>query len=251
MSEQLPLFGTLPAESRRFLSNRDTSGDVLSRNEVRRTAVPPDGWPFVNSPAAIASGCVHHLEPRQYDLLMIDPPWCYVCWSAKGEGRSPQAHYSTMTIAEICTLPVADLAAKDCVLILWITSPHLRYGFQVLEAWGFQYSTAAVWHKRTKHGKTGFGTGRALRSACEPILIATRGHPFRQLPHSNSHRNLFEGTLRGHSQKPESAYRWAETWFPTARRAEVFSRTPRPGWDTWGDEAEFFAGERKRKRGQK
>ena len=32
-------------------------------------------------------------------------------------------HYHTMSTPEIMALPVADLAAKDCVLLLWSSPP--------------------------------------------------------------------------------------------------------------------------------
>jgi N6-adenosine-specific RNA methylase IME4 len=54
-------------------------------------------------------------------------------------------------------------------------------------------------------------------------------------------RNLVEGLNRGHSRKPEEAYALCERWLPCAhRRLELFSRTDRPGWKSWGDEAGKF-----------
>ena len=57
---------------------------------------------------------------------------------------------------------------------------------------------------------------------------------------TKSSRNLIEGVARAHSVKPEEAYRWCELYMPGARRVELFSRTSRPGWDTWGFEAGKF-----------
>lgn len=68
---------------------------------------PQRSWPFGS------------LAPFQADLIMIDPPWPWQAYSPKGLGKSPEAHYQTMTIAEICALPVAELAARDCLLWLW------------------------------------------------------------------------------------------------------------------------------------
>lgn len=110
----------------------------------------------------------------------------------------------------------------------------LPAGMRVMSAWGFDYVTGGAWHKRTVNGKTAFGTGYVLRSACEPFLIGRRG---RKRPTSRSERNLIEGLAREHSRKPEEAYRLAERLLPDARRVELFSRTVRPGWDHWGDQS--------------
>jgi N6-adenosine-specific RNA methylase IME4 len=194
-------------------------------------------WPFVNDDDAIAAGCVPALTPFAYGLLMVDPPWSFKTYSPNGHGKSAQRHYQCMTLADIMALPVNHLAADDCCLFLWATWPMLDQCMSTLDAWGFSYKTGGVWIKRTSRGNLHFGTGYRARSACEPFLLGFRGNP----RNSRSERNLIDGPVRGHSVKPESAYEWCERYLPGVRRAEVFSRTPRPGWDTWGNEAGKFA----------
>ena len=46
-----------------------------------------------------------------------------------------------------------------------------------------------------------------------------------------------EGVVRAHSQKPDEAFVACEALMPDARRIEVFSRTNRKGWSSWGNEA--------------
>ena len=49
-------------------------------------------------------------------MIYADPPWRY---SAKRACRGRRRkHYPTMGIDELCTLPVADLAAPDSVLFV-------------------------------------------------------------------------------------------------------------------------------------
>lgn len=56
-----------------------------------------------------------------------------------------------MCIEDIKTLPVGELAAKDCALFLWITFPCLCEALEVLTAWGFSYKTVAfVWVKQNR-----------------------------------------------------------------------------------------------------
>lgn len=176
------------------------------------------------------------VAPMSADLIMADPPWRFELFSAKGEGKSAQAHYRTMTTRDIERMPVWELAAPDCLLWLWCTWPMLPEALGVLRAWQFGYVTGGAWHKTTRRGRTAFGTGYRLRSACEPFLIGIRGEPHT----TRSVRNLVEGEAREHSRKPEAAYAAAEALMPGARRLELFSRTDRPGWQAWGDETGKF-----------
>jgi N6-adenosine-specific RNA methylase IME4 len=192
------------------------------------------------------------LAPFSYELIMADPPWEFRVWSEKGEAKSPQAQYETMPIEAIRDLPVGHLAARDCILFLWCTWPLLLDGGDpgrdipgrashspvgsIIEAWGFRYVTGGSWLKRTRTGKTAFGTGYRVRSACEPWLIAVNGKP----DTSRAARNVIAGLARQHSRKPDEAYRWCELYMPAARRLDLFSRQSRPGWDQWGNEAGKF-----------
>jgi N6-adenosine-specific RNA methylase IME4 len=176
------------------------------------------------------------LEPHAYDLIMIDPPWRFELYSAKGEAKSAQAHYETMSLDAIKALPVRMLAKPNCLLWLWATAPMLPQQLECLDAWGFGYKSEGVWVKTTVNGKVGFGTGYGFRGSHEPIILAGVGSP--QVTHST--RSVIMGLARGHSRKPDAAYAAAEAMMPSARRADVFSRQTRPGWEAFGKEAGKF-----------
>lgn len=182
------------------------------------------------------------LKPFSYDLIVADPPWSFDNWSKKGEVKNAKAHYDCMSLEDIKRLPVGDLAnSEGCVLVLWATNPMWPQALECLKAWGFEYKTAAAWHKKTINGKTAFGTGYVLRSAHEPILIGTIGKP----KYSRKARSLFEGRVGAHSVKPGRSYDWAKSILKMSdpKSCELFSRTARAGWDTWGKEAGKFEGE--------
>jgi N6-adenosine-specific RNA methylase IME4 len=176
------------------------------------------------------------LGGQHFDFIMADPPWSYKNYSRKGEHKGAAAQYTCMELADIKALPVAELAAPDCLLMLWATNPLLDRAFEVMAAWDFTFKTAGHWAKYTPGGKQAFGTGYLLRAAGEPFLIGTRGRP--QV--TRACRSVINGVVRGHSRKPVEAYEWAEELMPHARRIEVFARQSRPGWTTWGDEATKF-----------
>ena len=87
-----------------------------------------------------------------------------------------------MSIDELCALPVAELAAKDCVLFLWATFPQLPEALQLIKAWGFHYKTVAfVWLKRNRKSPSWFyGMGYWTRGNAEICLLATKGKPKRK-----------------------------------------------------------------------
>ena len=178
------------------------------------------------------------LEPWSFDLIMADPPWRFELYSDKGEEKSPQAHYSTMTLDELAALPVSDLGRDDCLLWLWATAPMLPQQIALGERWGFRYVTSGAWVKRTVHDKVAFGTGYVLRNAHEPFLIMKRGDP----KCARDVRSVIEAKVREHSRKPDAAFRAAERLmpWPGVRRLELFSRESRKGWAAWGNECGKF-----------
>lgn len=185
-----------------------------------------DLWPFGDLPVG------------GFDLIMADPPWAYENWSAAGEHKNASAKYACQPLDWIKALPVLDLAAENALLWLWGTNPLLPEAIATLGSWGFTFKTAGTWVKTTSGGKLAFGTGYILRSANEPFLIGTRGSP----KTARNVRSAIMGLAREHSRKPEEAYQAAEQLMPQARRLELFSRTDRPGWSVWGDEAGKFGG---------
>lgn len=176
------------------------------------------------------------LQMFGYDLIVADPPWSFELYSEAGASKSAQAHYATMPLEEIAGLRVGDLARGDCLLLLWCCewiSPGARQ--HILDRWGFTYKTTIVWRKVTRAGKVRMGPGYRARTMHEPCILATIGNP----QHS-PFPSVIDGVAREHSRKPEEFYRLAEGATPNARRADLFSRQRRTGWEAFGNEAEKF-----------
>jgi N6-adenosine-specific RNA methylase IME4 len=176
------------------------------------------------------------LIPLYYEMIVVDPAVGFKLYSAKGEKKSPQAQYAVMTDADILALPIGSLASMDCLLLLWATAPKLPLALDCINAWGFQYKSLMVWRKLTKNGKVRWGPGYRVRSTGEVVLVATLGNPKQAIVPPT----IFDGEARQHSRKPDSFYALAERIMPQARRADIFSRQRRPGWDNWGDEVEKY-----------
>ncbi len=172
-----------------------------------------------------------------YRVIVADPPWSY---SNSGTRGAAANIYPTMTDVDIQAMPIAALAAPDCVLLMWATWPKLVEAcIPTIAAWGFQYVTGFPWIKVTDVSRdlwgglrisVPYGVGFWARGASEPLLIAKRGNPS---PPQNGFIGLLSPNL-GHSRKPESVYEYAEAL--PGPYLELFARRPRPGWDAWGNE---------------
>jgi N6-adenosine-specific RNA methylase IME4 len=186
------------------------------------------------------------LPRNHFAAIYADPPWSYRTWSDRGTGRSASQHYSTLSKNDLQLLPVNELAAKNSVLFLWATWPCLEEALGLVDVWGFRYKTAAFdWMKadvstidlfpdpKTADMKLGHWT----RSNSEPCLLATRGSPTRL---SAAERMGIIESARGHSRKPDCVYGRIER-LVSGPYLELFARTTRPGWTSWGNEVGKFA----------
>jgi N6-adenosine-specific RNA methylase IME4 len=178
----------------------------------------------------------------RYGVIVADPPWQYANAGCRGAAEN---HYDTMTIDDICALPVGDVAADNSVLFLWATWPLLLEAQRVIEAWGYEYITGFPWLKIVGLPsinlwgelcvKPQYGVGFWVRGCTEPLLIARKGQVS---PPSNGFVGLLSENLR-HSRKPENVYHIAEQL--PGPYLEMFCRRPRAGWDVFGNEVDSVA----------
>lgn len=169
---------------------------------------------------------------KKYKIIYADPPWQY--HNNKGQGAA-ERHYSCLSNEEIRSLPVADIAADDCILFLWVTFPCLLEGISVLEAWGFTYKTCGFnWVKRNKKADTFFfGLGNWTRSNSEICIIGTKGRPKRE---SKAVKQVCDARIMNHSKKPDEIRERILNLCGDLPRIELFARQRYDGWDCLGNE---------------
>ena len=173
---------------------------------------------------------------QKYSIIYADPPWRFKNYSDETATHWVGEHYSLMNLEDICKLPIAEMAAKDCALFLWITYPTLPRAFRVIKSWGFTYKTVAfTWVKVNKDGGIFTGMGYWTRSNAEICLLATKGHPKRV---SANVRQVLMSRRRGHSQKPDEARTRIVQLLGDLPRIELFARESTEGWDVWGNEVD-------------
>jgi len=164
----------------------------------------------------------------KFNIILADPPWQYE--HTISDSRMIENQYPTMGIDEIIALPVQTISEDDAVIFLWATTPMLKKGIQVLDAWGFEYRTAMVWIKPS------IGPGWWVRNRHEHLLIGTRGNV--PTPKAeNKPDSVIEAPREEHSKKPEIIYSIIENMYPTLSKIELFSRQKRDGWSAWGNQA--------------
>ena len=175
---------------------------------------------------------------KKYSVIYADPPWSFKTYSDKGKDRSPENHYSTMNFKDICNLPVNNIANDNSVLLMWVIDPLLDKAFKVIDAWGFKYKTVGFTWAKTNRKKLGFFTGLGYwtRGNPEMCLLATKGKPKRI---SKSVPQLVVEQRREHSRKPDIIYNHIENLLD-GPYIELFARTKRKGWDSWGNQTDKF-----------
>ena len=172
-----------------------------------------------------------------YGTLLADPPWRFMNRTGKVAPEHKRlSRYDTMSVEEICALPVSDAMAGKSHCYLWVPNALLAEGLQVMKAWGFTYKANLVWHKvRKDGGSDGRGVGFYFRNVTELVLFGARGN-LRTLAPARSQVNLLGTRKREHSRKPDEFYPIVERCSP-GPYLELFARYPRTGWDVWGNES--------------
>jgi N6-adenosine-specific RNA methylase IME4 len=180
--------------------------EIRRKDRIESTPVIPDG---------------------KYNVIYADPPWKYE-FGFDIHGAADR-HYHTMTIQELCDLPISELVEDNAVLFLWTTSPKLFDSIDIIKAWGFDYKTSFVWDKK-KHVMGHYNSVRH-----EFLLLCVKGSFPKQ---SNTLHDSVISIERSdkHSEKPEYFRELIEQMYPKSKKIELFARKQIDGWDTWGNE---------------
>lgn len=171
-----------------------------------------------------------------YVTIVVDPPWDYPEGFAtvsvtNGVKLGPINHakplpYSSMSVEEISRLPIGGLAAKDARLFLWTTNRYIPDAFSVLAGWGFRYKQLLIWAKTD--GNMG---GSVAPNSAEFLLVGVKGTPARIDKAKSS--VIRAPQPKTHSVKPPAFGDLIEQ-VSSGPYVELFARSPRLGWDSWG-----------------
>lgn len=169
----------------------------------------------------------------QYQVILADPPWWY--GSGMVGGYRSTDHYPSMRFNELTALKVREMCMDQCVLYMWCTGPNMYEAIKLGEAWGFNFSQVAfVWNKQNPI------CGNYTMTQCEFVLVfrPRKG----RLPKRSKFnvRQYLEEKKREHSRKPEYVRDMLDLMYPGVPKLEMFARSTREGWDSFGNETTKF-----------
>jgi N6-adenosine-specific RNA methylase IME4 len=167
---------------------------------------------------------------EKFRVIYADPAWSYNDKQETPQLGGAAKHYDTMSISELCQLPVKDISEKNSVLFLWVTSPLLEDAFQVINAWGFKYKTSFIWDK-VKHNMGHYNSVRH-----EILLIATKGSC---VPDNKKLYDSVQCIERNdnHSEKPIEFLNIIDDIYQYGNKIEMFCRKiKKQNWYGWGNE---------------
>lgn len=183
------------------------------------------------------------LPNKKYDIIYCDPPWDYggkmqydksgkkdvnENWEDKIFISSANFKYPTIKTRDLKMIPIDSITKDDCLLFMWVTSPHLEQGIDLGKYWGFDFKTVAfVWDKMVHN------PGQYTLSYVELCLVFKKG----KIPRPRGTRNekqMIRVPRGNHSQKPIEVLKAIERMFPTQEKIELFTRHRPDGWDVWG-----------------
>lgn len=176
-----------------------------------------------------------NLPPGPFGCILADPPWAFRTFTRETPPqRGPHLHYQVTGIEDLKAMPVKDVAAKNCALLMWVLDPMADRALALGAAWGFEFKTIAfVWVKsRGEHANPVPGMGYWTRKQTEQCWLFTRGKPKRL---SKGVEQIIHCPRGAHSAKPDRTYERIEA-LVGGPYLELFARTQRPGWTAWGNE---------------
>jgi N6-adenosine-specific RNA methylase IME4 len=187
------------------------------------------------------------LPQGPFGCILADPPWGFRTYS--GDDAVPtlgEEPYPPMSLDDMKAIPVAEVAADDCLLIMWVISSHVPQAIELAETWGFTYrSLGPVWVKAVSPDQlemfgdapvSELGMGYWFRQQAEIALVFGRGSPERL---SAGVRQVLWAPRREHSRKPDETHGRVER-LVCGPYLELFARQQRPGWSVWGNDTSKF-----------
>jgi len=175
---------------------------------------------------------------KKYNVILIDPPWTMGKFGLGKDMRTPNGYkvgkaipcpYPTMSISEIESLPIKELADDVCHLWIWTTNRTLHDTFHLIESWGFKYLNILTFNKPA-------GCGAWFVNTTQHLLFAYKGKL--KMGKGRYAKTSQFYTPKRHSAKPIESYALIESISDYPNKIELFARNKVQGWDVWGNEVE-------------
>jgi len=178
-------------------------------------------------------------EDEKINLILSDPPWRQSKGGKKNKRPNSsglELDYKTISIDEIENIQkqVRDISDNNHILFLWTIDKYLHESEQMMIKLGYKLHARMIWNK-----VTGIPAAFTIRYGHEYLLFFYYG---KLLPVALNERgkihSVFTEQVKKYSKKPEISYQIIERLYPNTKKIELFCRTKRSGWISWGDEIE-------------
>lgn len=222
----------------RPLKNTKPREEGMEKNETAKENWKKSFDPWTTSGASPQSLDFFSMKGKKFDVIVIDPPWGF---DRRWTKSSALHHYPTMKDKDIYAIPLQQLAAENCMLLVWGLDTKVPEALKAIEEWGFKFKKMfMVWLKVFKNKKTPVcGMGNYTRGCTEHIYLASRGR-ITQFRDARDISQLLIAPRRGHSEKPIEFWKALEKYFGShysgLHKIEIFARQKRDGWHCWGNE---------------
>ena len=187
---------------------------------------------------------------RQYDLIVVDPPW-----ENKSLKRSKRYYWLDHTDME--SIPISTLLKPGGIVAVWVTNKQKLIDFvtgDLFRKWNLNLAGVWYWLKVTTNGEYVFPPDSIHKKPYEPLIIG-RHNPDRIVKSGKSFSHdisssqgmalPFEKFIcsvpsRIHSQKPP-LNEVMQPFLPKEPSClELFARSLIPCWTSWGNETIQF-----------
>jgi site-specific DNA-methyltransferase (adenine-specific) len=182
----------------------------------------------------------------KFNVLYADPPWKYKDKRNHSSMGMAESSYPTMELEDIKNLPVQEIISKDALLFMWATWPKMPEALEVIDAWGFTYTTCAfVWVKlnpTVTNTKVIYptvdiysGLGHWVNGNTEYCLLSRKGKAVTRQDFSI--KQVVFWPRGAHSVKPEEArVRIDKLVGNKVNKLELFGRELHENWTVLGNE---------------
>lgn len=172
-----------------------------------------------------------------YGLIYADPPWKQRRGGRKAvrpNSSGKELDYPTLSLDEIKSqlLVASEHTSEDSILFLWTIDKYLFEAQQIAESIGYKLHARMIWDK-----VTGIPAAFTVRYCHEYLLYMYKGKftPI-AIEERGKIRDVFTEKVAKHSKKPEMAYQIIERLYPSLTKLEMYARSQRKGWDSFGNE---------------
>ncbi|MCK5642857.1 MAG: DNA methyltransferase [Gammaproteobacteria bacterium] len=177
------------------------------------------------------------LSNTNYEIIYTDPPWR----QKRGGFRKSRPNqdrdldYQTMSIEDIFEIQsdvLSNYVTKNHTVFMWAIDKFLPEIELNMKNLGYKLHARIIWNKLN-----GIAPAFTIRYSHEYLLWFYKD---KMIPIATEQRGKWTTVLTEkstkHSKKPEVAYEFIESLYPTQLKIEMYARNNRDGWDTWGNE---------------